>query len=298
MWHPNDSVVPLSDGLAAAYLARLGAARDGHPSIAGLTELHRAHAARVVYENLDLVLRRAPGISPQLSAERIVRGRGGYCYHLNGAFSALLATLGYRVVRHRGDVGIAPGSAGVIGGGHLALTVGELPSEEAPSGLWWVDVGLGTGPSDPIPLHSAVHQQGTSRYAVHPSAAEPDGWRIDQTPNDGWRGMDFALAPWSLDDAAPMHAAFASGRVGSFATLPTAQRRHAAGTDVLRAKTLTRVTGSATDRHQLARRAVWFDSLAEIFRLDLAGLDNAARVQLWEAVERSHDEWLATGPTS
>jgi len=44
------------------------------------------------------------GIDPLGSARRILGGRGGYCYHLNGAFSALLAWLGVDVSRHLAGV--------------------------------------------------------------------------------------------------------------------------------------------------------------------------------------------------
>ena len=44
-----------------------------------------AHLERVPYETLDIVLGKPPGIDPLASARRILGGRGGYCYHLNGA---------------------------------------------------------------------------------------------------------------------------------------------------------------------------------------------------------------------
>ncbi|MGW8956539.1 arylamine N-acetyltransferase [Paenibacillus sp. NPDC055715] len=35
------------------------------------------------------------------SVQLILQGRSGYCFHLNGAFSVLLHSLGYRVCLHR-----------------------------------------------------------------------------------------------------------------------------------------------------------------------------------------------------
>jgi hypothetical protein len=54
-------------------------------------------------------------------------GRGGYCYHLNGAFALLLASLGYDVRRHLGGVHGPDGPSPESLGNHLVLSVGGLP---------------------------------------------------------------------------------------------------------------------------------------------------------------------------
>jgi N-hydroxyarylamine O-acetyltransferase len=88
------------------YLARLGLPElAGHePAVPALRALHRAHAERVPYECLEIHLDRPTKVCPAASVRRIVAGRGGYCFHLNGAFSALLRALGYCVTRHVGGV--------------------------------------------------------------------------------------------------------------------------------------------------------------------------------------------------
>lgn len=89
----------------AGYLERLGNADPGDPSVVGLRALHAAHVERVAYEAIEIQLGRPTTVDPYESAERIVaRHRGGYCYHLNGAFSLLLSELGYDVVWHRAGV--------------------------------------------------------------------------------------------------------------------------------------------------------------------------------------------------
>ena len=62
-----------------------------------------------------------PAIDPLASARRILGGRGGYCYHLNGALSALLAWLRVDVTRHLagvygGRVEEPPGRTGTTSG--------------------------------------------------------------------------------------------------------------------------------------------------------------------------------------
>src|SRR4029453_14127254 len=127
----------------ASYLRRLHLNDPGEPSVSALQTLHKAHVERVAYEALDIHFPRPTQIDPYESAERIVHNqRGGYCYHLNGAFSLLLSHLGYEVVWHRAGVqnhtdAAAPGADRA---NHLALTIHGLESEDCPSGIWLVDV--------------------------------------------------------------------------------------------------------------------------------------------------------------
>lgn len=59
------------------YLARLGLARPAGPSVEALFAVHRAHAERVAYENLEIQLGRATSADPAESVARIARGGGG-----------------------------------------------------------------------------------------------------------------------------------------------------------------------------------------------------------------------------
>jgi len=79
----------------AAYLQRLGLEHPGPPSADGLRALHEAHVEQVAYEALEIQLGRPTTVDPHEAAARIVgQHRGGYCYHLNGAFSLLLGRWG------------------------------------------------------------------------------------------------------------------------------------------------------------------------------------------------------------
>src|SRR5918999_6248679 len=112
------------------YLARLGVSEHGTPSVEGLHVLHRAQVERIPYEAIEIQLGRPTTVDPYDSAERILaRHRGGYCYHLNGAFSLLLDALRYDVVWHRAGVQNWSDAApvGAVRANHLALTVHGLP---------------------------------------------------------------------------------------------------------------------------------------------------------------------------
>ena len=73
-----------------AYLARLRLDAES-PSAEALSRLHRAHVERVPYETMWIHSGDLWDIDPVASATRVARrGRGGYCFQLNGAFSELL----------------------------------------------------------------------------------------------------------------------------------------------------------------------------------------------------------------
>src|SRR5450432_111946 len=101
MW---SSRAPLDEEVRAAYLRRLSVDAEP-PSLEALQELHRRQVERVPYETLWIHAGEAWGIDPVDSASRLAfGGRGGYCYHLNGALGALLRSLGYDISGHVGGV--------------------------------------------------------------------------------------------------------------------------------------------------------------------------------------------------
>src|SRR4051812_37631419 len=74
--------------LRDAYLSRLGLEAEP-PSVDALQRLHRRQVERIPYETLWIQAGGAWGIDPVDSVRRIaLQRRGGYCYHLNGAFGA------------------------------------------------------------------------------------------------------------------------------------------------------------------------------------------------------------------
>jgi N-hydroxyarylamine O-acetyltransferase len=295
-----DATVGLVDGIDVdGYLGRLGVRHPGRPSVAGLFAVHRAHVERVPYETLEIQLGRPTTIDPYESAERIVRNQqGGYCYHLNGAFSALLAALGYDVTWHRAGVqrhGLRepPGADG----NHLGLTVAALPAPAAPDGRWMVDVGLGDGLYEPIPLRHGVYHQPPYAFALRPSDVEPAGWRLDHDEKGSFAGVDFAADRAETGDFEAQHKYLSTSPESGFVRVMTAQRRHAGGADILRSCTLTRITRGSSQVITLDRRKDWFTALADIFGLTLIGVDDVSRGKLWAKVHSSHLAWIAAGQT-
>src|SRR3954463_7693768 len=98
--------------LRDAYLDRLGLDAEP-PSADALRRLHRRQVERVPYETLWIHAGERWGIDPVEAMTRIaLHGRGGYCYHLNGALGLLLRSLGYSVHGHVGGVHGADGPDG------------------------------------------------------------------------------------------------------------------------------------------------------------------------------------------
>jgi arylamine N-acetyltransferase len=272
------------------YLARLGMVRSGPPSVEGLAALHRAHVERVPYETLDIHLGVPTTINPYDSAERIVGGRGGYCYHLNGAFSLLLSALGYSVRWHRAGVQgrDEPRPVGATGN-HLALSVHGLPTRGNPDGMWLVDVGLGDGPHAPLPLRTGEFADGPFRFGLEPSSVEFLGWRLRHDPSGSFTGFDMRADIAVPSEFQATHEWLSTAAESPYQRVVTVQRRDAAGVDMLRGRVLSRVpTG---ERRELTSQSEWFGALADVFGLTLPGLGAPERDALWRRVTAAHGAW-------
>lgn len=86
-----------------AYLKRIGIDDIKEPTLEFLFELQRAHVQYLSWQTVDIFAGLPAEISLQDSIQLILQGRSGYCFHLNGAFSVLLRSLGYTVDWHRGE---------------------------------------------------------------------------------------------------------------------------------------------------------------------------------------------------
>ena len=273
------------------YLERLGVSDPGPPTVESLRALHRAHVERIPFENLEIQLGRRTTVDPVEAAERIVRRRGGYCYHLNGAFSALLRQLGYRVTRHVGGVQRAGGHAGGATGTHLTLTVTGLPHDASPDGAWLVDVGLGSALHEPLPLREGTYRQGPFEYRLRASGLEPGGWRFDHDPRGGFLGMDFRAAGADMADFAAMHEHLSSAPESPFVQVAVVQRRDPTGVDVLRGLVLARVGPEPPSETVLRSSAEWHAALHDVFGLALEDVEAADRELLWTRLVAAHGEY-------
>jgi arylamine N-acetyltransferase len=273
----------------AAYLKRLRIDDPGEPSVAALRALHRAHVERVPYEVLEIQLGRPSTVDPVESVARVLRGRGGYCVQLNGAFATLLTALGYHVLWHEARVqaSAAPLPPDTPSAPHLAPTV-TVEGE-----TWLVDVGLGDGLHDPLPLHSGTYRQGPFTYRLAASRTVPDGWRFDHDPRGSIVGMDVAMAPARREEFARWHHYLSTSPESRLVRAPAVMRRDPAGVDSLVGCMLRRVDASGRTERELATPDDWYGALTDLFGLRLTDVDAAERGALWRRVRGGHERWLA-----
>ncbi|WP_066932667.1 arylamine N-acetyltransferase family protein [Microtetraspora fusca] len=273
------------------YLRRLGL-NDAPPSVEGLFRLQRAHVERVPYENLEIWLDRPTTVDPMESALRIISGRGGYCFHLNGALSLLLERLGYQVTRHYGGVQNSPDIAPGANGNHLVLVVSGLPSDGNPEGRWFVDAGLGDGIHEPLPLVEGTYGQGPFQYGLRPSASDPGGWRFDHDHRCSFTGMDFRPEPCEMNAFAAKHEFLCTSPESGFVRAAAIARRDATGVDSLTGLVLKRIGSETGSPTTLDRPEDYFAALADVFGMPLDDVSAAEREKLWQRLYSAHERWL------
>ena len=168
-----------------AYLRRIGLAERPPATLDGLRTLHRAHLVAIPYEDIDVQLGRPVTIEREPIFEKIVtRGRGGWCYEMNGLLGWALGELGFDVTRSVGAVMREMwGEAAVRN--HLVLKV------ELPEGTYLADVGFGDGPIDPILVREGEFVSNGFTFAI--SRADGDWWRLRHHVLGGASSFDFKL---------------------------------------------------------------------------------------------------------
>src|ERR1022692_1281757 len=144
----------------SAYLERISYLGQVDPSAETLRGLHLAHMLAVPFENLDIHIGRPIVCDEDRFLHKIINERrGGFCYELNGAFSALLRALGFQVTLLSARVAGADGDTDGPDFDHLTLRV-DLPGStnhgltaEVP---WLADVGFGEGLLETLQMEARV----------------------------------------------------------------------------------------------------------------------------------------------
>ena len=72
---------------------------------AGLFAVHRAYLEQVPYEDVAVQLGESGPLDEVALTQRVLTGRGGYCFELNTVLAALLRHVGFEVTHHQAVVG-------------------------------------------------------------------------------------------------------------------------------------------------------------------------------------------------
>jgi arylamine N-acetyltransferase len=275
-----------------AYLKRLGLEAEA-PSVDALFRLHRAQVENVPYETVWLHLGEPWTVDANESVARVAhRGRGGYCFHVNGAFSELLRALGYDVTRHLGGVHGPDGPTESEMGNHLVLTVAGLSSDANPEGVWYVDGGLGDALHEPLPLIAGEYRQGPFTYTLTETPDAVGDWHFAHDPRGSFKGMSWWSAPAEMPEFAAQHERLSKSPESLFVQYMIVQRRDEEGVDIMVGLALRRVDGGQAAKPRVfTERADWIDALRDVFGLRLVGAEPAALDRLWEKTLAAHQAW-------
>ena len=144
-----------------AYLKRIGFAGEIRLDYDTLHKLQRLHLQNIPYENLDIMRNIPLSLEPKDMFEKIViRGRGGYCFELNGLFTWLLRTLGFPVIEYMGRF--------LRDETEIPMRRHRVMRVTCAEGDYLADVGVGQiVPRKPLPLAAGIiSEQGDERYKL------------------------------------------------------------------------------------------------------------------------------------
>lgn len=155
------------------YLARIGYDGPLAVDVPTLEAVVESHALGVAYENLDVYLEDPVTTSVDEALAKIVdRGRGGWCYEMNGTLGWALEQIGFHVTRMVGAANEADGGPDQRGN-HLVLRI-DLDEP------WIADVGLGGSLVRPFPVAEGSIEQGWRSFRVERMGE--GHWRLHNRP--------------------------------------------------------------------------------------------------------------------
>jgi len=178
----------------AAYLQRTGYAGNIAPTLQALQALHLAHATRIPFENLDILLGRPIALDlPAIQAKLVAGRRGGYCFEHNLLFAAALRAFGFEVTQLAARVRY--GTTALLPRTHMLLLV------EAEGERWLADVGFG-GEGLLLPVPFVVGAE-VRHYAWSYRVIEEAGpaWVLQSSRDKAWHDLyAFTLEPQQIVD--------------------------------------------------------------------------------------------------
>lgn len=261
------------------YLARIGHTHPVAADLDTLRALHRAHLTAIPYESLDIHLGRPLILNLDHVHDKIVeRGRGGWCYEMNGLFAWALREIGFDVTLLSSDVGRKRPAPHADDRDHLVLRV-------ALDEQYLADVGFGNGFSEPLPLREGAWRHGRRTFAL---ARDGDQWWLSDLARDG-AGYDFTLQPRQYADFADRCAYLQTAPGSGFVRAARCYRF--VGDDVVSLIGLVRTDALDVEPQRvIADRDEYASTLRGTFDLRLS---NAEVDALWQQAERLHAAWLA-----
>src|SRR6185312_10004504 len=254
-----------------SYLRRVGLATPPPADLEGLRTVHRAHLRAIPYENIDVQLGHPVTTERGPTLEKILgRGRGGWCYEMNGTMGWALEQLGFKVTRLAGAV-MREAFGDPFAGNHLVLKV------ELPEGLYLADAGFGDGPLEPIRIAEGAFSSGGFDFRL--ARVDDKWWRLHNHPFGGAKSFDFTLDAADEAQLASMCHRLQTEEWSPFVQNLVVQRHTPEGLTILRGRVVRMVTPQGFSDRTL-------DSAEELVRfLDEAfGLRVPEVASLWPRI--------------
>ena len=247
-----------------AYLGRIGYRGPLAPSAETLRRLHVAHLLAVPFENLSIHAGEAVVLDDESLFDKVVaRGRGGFCYELNGLFAALLRELGFRAEMLSAAVARRGGGFGPEFD-HMALLV---TLEER----WLADVGFGDSFAEPL----LVDERGEQTQAAGAFRVEDgeEGGRLRllrRGAGGAWEPQyRFGLKPHAYEDYAEMCRFHQTSPESHFTRGRVCSRLTPDGRVTLSGSRLITTRGGERTERELADGAECDAALLEHFRISM-----------------------------
>ena len=286
------------------YLARLGLGHRPPPTIEGLREIHRAHVARIPYDNLSIYLGRPDPIDATAAVGRVVAGgRLGYCFHQNSALEWLLTGLGFSVSRRHGHVWTRPEHELGTDLNHLVLVVSGLVTDANPGGHWWADAGMGEGFAEPLPLVRGEHVIDGWSFGIGAgygaqAAGRPTGpaaWTYRHLPDGVVRGVVVTSRDHSAEAVDASHLFRSTSPESPFRRVPVVQRIDGRVQRGIRGLVHQTMTPESREQQDLTSYDDWRAALVDDLLLPVDDVTPDEWTSLWDRSLAAHREWEDAG---
>lgn len=286
------------------YLDRLGLTERPPATLEGLRTVHRAHVARIPYDNLSIMLGRPDPVDPAAAVSRAVAGgRVGYCFQQNGAFEWLLTQLGFSVSRRHGHVWNRAEDELGTSLNHLVLVVSGLPADDNPGGHWWADAGLGEGFAEPLPLVRGDHEVAGWSFGIgagygSQAAGRPTGpaaWTYRHLPGGVLSGIVVTSRDHSGAAIDAAHGALSLGEESPFRRLVVAQRIVGPEQRTVRGLVHQVLTPTGREQRDLTSYDDWRGALVDDLLLPVADVTGEEWRATWDRSLAAHRAWEQAG---
>jgi N-hydroxyarylamine O-acetyltransferase len=257
----------MGDAFVDACLRRLGVEARERADLARLRELHAAHLLRVPFENLSIHLGEPITLESDALADKILtRGRGGFCYELNGLFARLLDHLGYHVTLLGARVWTGKQFGPPLD--HLLLMVATADGV----GRWLADVGFGDNSVYPLPWRERVDLDDPGGvFRLEPADGDWDLYR------DGAVQYRIEPHPRALAEFDAMCWYQQTSPASHFTRSLVCTRRTAEGRVTLSGQRLITTTADGKDEKDLADDDAVLDAYRTVFGIDLNRVPRVAQ---------------------